>query len=138
MAASPNPYGLVLTAEAETQNEVFLKAFNSGDGAIFDSLYHEDSISNLTGAPLSGEARTAAIKELLSLGPRLDSSVRYAYRAGDTALVVVAFTLDFTTPDGQDVHLEGSCTDVLREDEDGVWYMAVDRPVLKDEDQLPW
>ncbi|KAB2587519.1 nuclear transport factor 2 family protein, partial [Streptomyces arboris] len=39
---------LTLTDDPDQQNEVFLKAFNSGEGAIFDQLYRDDAVSNLT------------------------------------------------------------------------------------------
>lgn len=125
---------LELTGDSEVQNAVFLRAFNSGDGAVFDRLYRDDSVSNLSGAPLSGAERTRAIKEFLATGPSLDSTVRYSHTAGDTSLVVVDFKLEITGDDGERVKLTGTCTDVLTQDPDGRWLMAIDRPVA---DQMP-
>lgn len=120
---------LDLTDDPETQNEVFLAAFNSGQGAIFDRLYRDDAISNLSGAPLSGEARTRAITEMLATGPVLKSKVRSSYIAGDTSLIIVDFDLQITGADGQPQRITGVCTDVLIRGADGKWIMAVDRPV---------
>lgn len=120
---------LDLTDDPETQNEVFLAAFNSGQGAIFDRLYRDDAISNLSGAPLAGEARTRAITEMLATGPVLKSKVRSSYIAGDTSLIIVDFDLQITGADGQPQRITGVCTDVLIRGADGKWIMAVDRPV---------
>ncbi|WP_158852545.1 YybH family protein [Saccharothrix deserti] len=136
MTASVNLDNLELTDDPEIQNAVFKAAFNSGRVEVFDGLYREDSISNLSGVPLSGDARREAAAQILASGPKIDPKIRYAHRAGDVSLVVVDFTLDITGPDGQPVRLTGSCTDVLRRDPDGTWYMSVDRPVLDQE--LPW
>ena len=122
-------YSLELTGDSEVQNDVFLKAFNSGDGAVFDRLYREDAISNLSGGPLNGEERTKAIKEFLATGPSLDSTVKYSYTAGDVSLVVVDFRLEITNEQGERVRVRGTCTDVIRQVEDGRWLMAIDRPV---------
>ncbi|WP_175410354.1 DUF4440 domain-containing protein [Streptomyces sp. TRM64462] len=118
-----------LTDDTETQNEIFLQAFNTGDGAVFDSLYREDSISNFSGEPLTGKARLAFFKEFLAAKPSLKASVTHAYVAGDVALIGVRYSIDTTGPEGEPVHLEGICTDVLRRGDDGRWLMSIDRPV---------
>ncbi|MEV4630614.1 nuclear transport factor 2 family protein [Micromonospora sp. NPDC049523] len=128
---------LDLTDDPETQNEVFLAAFNSGRGAIFDSLYRDDAISNLSGAPLTGPARTAAITELLATRPQLTSTVRSSYTAGDTSLIIVDFVLNLTGPDGVARRITGICTDVLIRESNGKWIMAVDRPVADTDEELP-
>lgn len=125
-----------LTDDPDTQNEVFLAAFNSGRGAIFDSLYREDSISNLSGAPLTGAERTRAITEMLATGPKLTSTVVASHVAGDTSLIIVRFDLEITTPDGTRQRILGRCTDVLVRGADGKWVMAVDRPVAETVEEL--
>ncbi|GGV64929.1 YybH family protein [Streptomyces griseoloalbus] len=118
-----------LTADTDTQNEIFLQVFNSGDGELFDKLYRADSISNFSGQPLTGAARLAFFKEFLATKPKLQAEVTHAWVAGDAALIGVRFTIDGTDQDGKPMHLEGTCTDVLRRGADGRWLMAVDRPV---------
>ncbi|MDU0287707.1 nuclear transport factor 2 family protein [Saccharothrix longispora] len=130
MTAQLDLDNLELTDDPEVQNAVFLAAFNSGKGAIFDSLYRDDAISNLTGTARTGADRTAAITELLARNPKLDSTVKYAYVAGGhTSLIVVDFRLEVTDDDGKPVRINGICTDVLIRKPDGKWIMAVDRPV---------
>ena len=129
MAIKLDPDRPDLTDDTETQNDIFLQAFNSGDGELFDRLYRPDSISNFSGSPLVGEERKQFFKEFLATKPALKASVRTAYVAGDVALIAVEYTIDGTTADGSPMHLEGYCTDVLRRGADGRWLMAIDRPV---------
>ncbi|MGK5440453.1 YybH family protein [Micromonospora sp. URMC 105] len=127
-------YQLVLTDDVEQQNEAFVQAFNSGDGAAFDRLYLDDAISNLSGGPLTGEQRRAAIIEILAKRPQLKARVLRNYVAGDTSLVIVDYELRYSDESGEPVTVRGTCTDVLRRQPDGNWLMAIDRPVA---DALP-
>lgn len=120
---------LRLTEDPEQQNAAFLAAFNSGRGEIFDRLYRDDAISNLSGEPLSGAERTKAITELLAGNPKLESSVRACYVADDTSLIIVDYRLEIPGPDGTTQVIKGICTDVLVREANGEWKMAVDRPV---------
>lgn len=129
MTAKFDLENLDLTDDPKTQNEVFLAAFNSGQGVIFDSLYRDDAISNLSGVPLTGAARTEAITELLATRPKLNSTVKYSYTAGDTSLIIVDFELELTAEDGGTRQVNGICTDVLVREPNGKWIMAVDRPI---------
>ncbi|MFE0326024.1 YybH family protein [Streptomyces sp. NPDC003753] len=115
--------------DPDKQNELFVRIFNSGDGALYDSMYTADAISNISGAPLTGQERTAFFKEFLASGPTIDSRVLQAYTSGDTSLLIVDYSLDVPGPDGQTMHMHGTCTDVLIRDENGDWRLAIDRPV---------
>ncbi|SOD62188.1 protein of unknown function [Streptomyces zhaozhouensis] len=117
-----------LTDDQYIQNEIFMQAFNSGEGALFDSLYREDSISNFSGKQLTGEARLAFFKEYLATKPVSLATLTKWYVAGDVALIKVEYIIDNQGPDGRS-RVEGYCTDVLRRGEDGRWLMAIDRPV---------
>ncbi|ARQ69247.1 YybH family protein [Streptomyces marincola] len=118
-----------LTGDTEMQNEIFLQVFNSGDGELFDRLYRDDAISNFSGEPLTGAARKKFITEFLATKPTLRAEVTHSYVAGDVVLIGVRYVIDGTGGDGRPLHLEGTCTDVLRRVEDGRWLMAIDRPV---------
>jgi ketosteroid isomerase-like protein len=120
---------IVVPEDSEAQNDLFMRAFNSGDGELFDRLYRDDAISNLSGAPLTGAARTAFIKEFLATGPALTSTVQHAYTTDQTTLIIVRYSIDMNGPDGEPIHIDGTCTDVLVRGADGRWIMAVDRPV---------
>lgn len=118
-----------LTDDTDTQNEIFLQVFNSGDGELFDKLYRADSISNFSGQPLTGTVRRQFFKDFLASRPKLQAEVTHSWVADDVALIGVRFTIDGTDQEGKPMHLEGSCTDVLHRGEDGRWLMAIDRPV---------
>ncbi|MFI8828840.1 YybH family protein [Streptomyces sp. NPDC053431] len=120
---------LTLTDDPIQQSDVFLRAFNTHDGAIFDRLYRDDSISNLSGKPLSGPERTEAITELLAQKPRMKATYKRSYTTSDTMLVVADYEIEVPTPDGGHTTLVGSCTDVMTKDADGRWFVAIDRPV---------
>ncbi|MEU3776661.1 nuclear transport factor 2 family protein [Streptomyces sp. NPDC032472] len=122
-----------ISEDPDKLNELFVRIFNSGDGALYDSMYTDDAVSNISGAPLSGPERTAFFKEFLASGPRIDSKVLQTYTTGDTSLLIVDYKLDVPTPDGQTVHMHGTCTDVLIRNENGEWRLAVDRPVPEGE-----
>jgi ketosteroid isomerase-like protein len=129
MTAAADLYSLELTDDPEVQNDVFLRIFNSGDGNAFDGLYRDDAISNLSGQPLTGQARTKAIVEMLAKGPTLNSKVKHSYTAGDVTLIVVDFELGLPGENGELIPVKGSCTDVIRRVDGDKWLMAVDRPV---------
>jgi len=129
MTAQLDLENLDLTGDPETQNEVFLAAFNSGRGEIFDKLYRKDAISNLSGKPLTGAARTQAVTDLLAGKPKLNSKVRHSYIAGDTSLIIVDFELEVSDEAGRPRKITGVCTDVLVREPNGKWVMAIDRPI---------
>jgi ketosteroid isomerase-like protein len=112
------------------QNEIFIAAFNSGDGALFDRLYRPDAVSNLTGKTRTGPERTKTITELPATKPRVRATIKHRYIAGDTCLFIVDFVLDTHDENGHPVRLTGFCTDVLVREPDGRWLMAIDRPVV--------
>ncbi|MFD9734921.1 YybH family protein [Umezawaea sp. NPDC059074] len=120
-----------LTDDIDTQNDIFIDVFNSGDGALFDRLYRPDAISNFSGAPLTGAERKAWFEAFLAPRPHLEATLTHAYVAGDVSLIGVTFVIERTDEDGVKRKLIGSCTDVLRRGEDGRWLMAVDRPVMQ-------
>lgn len=129
MTTDADLWNLELTDDPDIQNDVFLRAFNSGDGGVFDRLYRDDAISNLSGTPRTGADRTQAIKDMLAKGPTLNSTLKHSYTAGDVTLIVVDFELGLPDENGGIVQVKGSCTDVIRQVEDGKWLMAIDRPV---------
>lgn len=129
MTAENSLEDLVLTDDPIQQSDVFLRAFNTGDGAVFDTLYREDAISNLSGSPLTGAERTKSIIELLAQKPLMKATYKRSYTAGDTMLVVADYEIDAPGPEGGRVIMRGSCTDVMTRGRDGKWLVTIDRPV---------
>lgn len=74
------------------------------------------------------DAIRGALAALLSLSPALESAVAEVHTAGDTALVIVDWTMRGTAPDGTAVRKAGRSADVLRRQRDGSWRVLVDHP----------
>ncbi|MGW2703067.1 YybH family protein [Streptomyces sp. NPDC001340] len=121
--------GFDIPEDPHKQNELFVRIFNEGDGALYDSMYTSDAISNISGGPLTGADRTQFFKDFLAMGPKINSKVLQTYTTGDTSLLIVDYSLDIPSPDGEVTHVHGTCTDVLIRDENGEWRLAIDRPV---------
>ncbi|AWW35702.1 MULTISPECIES: YybH family protein [Streptomyces] len=120
-----------LPKELEEHLESYVAAFNSGDAESVDSHYTDAGIIVWEkGNPVSGEQRHAAIKEFLSLTePHIETDVREAYVTGDTALLVVDWTMEINAESGEGREsLRGVGLDVLRKQANGSWLYAVDDP----------
>ncbi|WP_051794147.1 hypothetical protein [Kibdelosporangium aridum] len=50
------------------------------------------------------------------------------YVAGDIAQIIVDWSIQGTTPEGYEIDLKGTATDVARLGEDGRWRYVVDNP----------
>jgi ketosteroid isomerase-like protein len=107
----------------------FMAAFNSGNAQELEQLY--DSAGVLVprpGHPVTGPDRAAANQYLLSFGLPIDAQVRHAYVAGDTALLIVDWSIHGTSRDGHEIDLRGTATDVARRGTDGLWRYSIDNP----------
>lgn len=119
-----------LPREIDEHLERYVTAFNAGDADTVNSCYTPEAVAVWEpGSPLSGDARRAYTEEFLaSRKPSIDTDVREAYVTGDTALLVVDWTMELTGDDGARERLRGVGLDVLRLTEDGRWLYAVDDP----------
>jgi uncharacterized protein (TIGR02246 family) len=110
--------------------QLFAQYLNSGDldGAL--TLY-EPGASFLPepGTVVSGlDAIRAALQGFFALRPVLAGDIQRVVRADDTALVVNAWKLSGTLPDGTAVQQNGTSADVLRRQPDGQWLLLIDDP----------
>ncbi|MFI2209525.1 YybH family protein [Streptomyces sp. NPDC020141] len=112
----------------EEHGRLFLDSFNAGDLDALDRVYSADAISVWEpGNPLSGQARKDALREFLALKPRMTAALRESFVAGDTALLIVDWSIDIPAPGGAE-RMSGTGVDVLRRGADGAWRFAVDNP----------
>ncbi len=125
MASAPTD---VPTDDLARQNELFLRAFNSGDHAAIELMYESDAISVWSPGeqPVSGDARRANVAEFLAMGLPMVASTRHTYVNGDIALLIVDWTIEGTTRAGEDVSLSGTGTDIMRRGADGRWRYIID------------
>ncbi|MFD3946013.1 YybH family protein [Streptomyces sp. NPDC058579] len=118
-----------LTNDVEKHTAIYVEAFNAGDVDAVNAMYTDDAVAVWErGVPLTGQARIDAVREFLAAGPTMTAVPRQSFVAGDTALLIVDWTIDTKGPDGNPERLTGVGVDVLRQGADGHWRYAVDDP----------
>ncbi len=102
--------------------------FNSGDVNEQMDLYAPDAVFvDNDGRVLSDRAEiTTRIGADIVLGLQLAANVRHLFVAGDTAEMVVDWSVEGKGPDGQDVKLGGTACDIVRRNADGFWRYLID------------
>nr|CTQ89704.1 conserved hypothetical protein [Kibdelosporangium sp. MJ126-NF4] len=106
-----------------------MDAFNRGDAAAIDEMFEEHGV--LVPAPgqaMAGDARRAAQQHLLGFGLPMKATTRQIYVAGDIALILVDWSIQGTTPNGDEVDMKGTSTDIARRGADGTWRYVIDNP----------
>lgn len=113
----------------ERQPHVFAAAFNTGDPEAIERVYERDGVFvSGPGQPTTGSDRREANARMASLGVPLQVEPRHVYVSGDITLLIVDWTIVGSTPDGEQVDIRGTATDVARRGEDGVWRYVIDNP----------
>jgi ketosteroid isomerase-like protein len=108
---------------------VFADAFNSGDPDAVERLFEPDAVFvTEPGEAVSGAARRTATGDFLRLGAPIAITLRHSYVSDDIALLVGDFVIHGTDPEGDEIHLEGTATDVARRGPDGCWRYVIDNP----------
>jgi uncharacterized protein (TIGR02246 family) len=108
----------------------FAELIGEGDveGAL--ALYEEDAVF----LPEPGrvergrEAIQAALASFAALSPTITGQIERTVVAGETALVINAWTLAGTDPAGEPVRMAAKSADVLRRRADGSWGILIDDP----------
>ncbi|MBG0828809.1 nuclear transport factor 2 family protein [Planomonospora sp. ID67723] len=119
----------ILPDDAAQLPAAFVSAFNSGNAEQLDLLYDDPGVLvPRPGHPVTGEERAAADRYLLGLGLPMDARLRHAYTAGDTALLIVDWSVRGTAPGGEEIDLRGTAADVARRGADGRWRYVVNNP----------
>ncbi|MGX2998288.1 YybH family protein [Streptomyces sp. JNUCC 64] len=122
--------GHELPADIEEHLERYVAAFNANDADAVNALYTEEAVAVWEqGKPLTGQARRDSVREFFEKSrPDISAEVREAYVTGDTALVVVDWTMRVDDEAGGRERLVGVGLDVLRRPADGGWLYAIDDP----------
>ena len=111
-------------------HELWLRAMNAGELDAVLELYEPDAtVVAQPGQVVSG---TAAIREVMSgflaLQPRFELRPRQVLQTDDVALLISAWTMQATGPDGRPVEMAATTSDVVRRQADGSWRFAIDNP----------
>src|SRR5262245_60471800 len=107
----------------EALMQAFSERFNRGDLAGLVALYEPNAVFEpQPGTCVRGrEAIRGALAELLAMQPALVAQVVQVLASEDVALVVNAWEMNGTAPDGAPVHQGGRSADVVRRQPDGRW-----------------
>lgn len=113
----------------EKHTAEYLAAFNAGDFEAMDAFYTEEAVAVWEpGQPLSGQARRDYQRAFLAGRPQIATKTLQSFITGDTALLIVDWTIDMVDENGEPERLQGTGVDVLRLGEDGIWRYAIDDP----------
>jgi ketosteroid isomerase-like protein len=108
----------------------FAERFNARDVDGLLELNAPDSIFvPQPGQPVQGEESVrGALEYFLSLQLPISMTVRNSFVSGTTGLVVADWSLAGTGPDGSEVSLGGSTSDVAVFSEEAGWRFLIDNP----------
>ena len=117
-----------LPTEPEDIIPSLVKRFNSGDVSNQMAMYAPEAVFIANdGRTITDHAEIAAIiGRDIKLGLPLMTNVRHVFVAGDTAQIILDWSIDGTGPDGKEVHLGGSACDIARRGADGFWRYIID------------
>jgi ketosteroid isomerase-like protein len=117
-----------LPTEPEDVIPSLVERFNSGKVSAMMALHAPESVFIANdGRAITDHAEIAArLERDLRLGVPLVAKVRHVFVADDIAQIVVDWSIDGTSPDGQPVHLGGTACDIVRRGVDGCWRYIID------------
>jgi len=117
-----------LPTEPEGMVATLVERFNSGKVSAMMTLYDPEGVLIAKdGRTVTDRTEIAAqFQRDMSLGLPLKANVRHVFVGDDTAQIVVDWSIDGKGPNGEDVHLGGSASDIVRRGADGFWRYIID------------
>lgn len=105
-----------------------LERFNSRNLEAMMALYAPEAVFVAKdGRTITDRNEFAALfQHDMNLGLPLKANVRHVFVGGDTAQIVLDWSIEGTGPDGKGVDLGGSASDIVRRGADGVWRYIID------------
>jgi uncharacterized protein (TIGR02246 family) len=107
------------------------EALNAGDvDAVLSLFGPEATMRTVAAEVISGQEKLRAetVRTIASKA-HLTNTERHTLVAGDTALLIVDWSLTATLPDGTSINPTGTTTAVARRSPDGFWRFAVLNPL---------
>jgi ketosteroid isomerase-like protein len=122
------PESLPLPTTPESFVPALVERFNSRKLDAMMALYAPEAVFvAMDGRTITDRNEFAAqFQHDMDLGLPLKANVRHVFVGGDTAQIVVDWSIEGTGPDGKDVRLGGSASDIVRRGADGVWRYVID------------
>lgn len=125
----PPDSGFAPATDPHEHTATFMRAFNSGNLEAVEAGLAENAVFvRAPGDPVTGVEARAAIADFLALGLPMELTDRHVYVADDIALVIADWVVDGEDPDGRQVRMTGTSTDVIRRGADGAWRSVIDNP----------
>ena len=117
-----------LPTEPEGIIPSLIERFNSGKVEAMMALYAPEAVFVAKdGRTITDRTEIAAqFQRDMSLGLPLKANVRHVFVGDDIAQIVVDWSIEGKGPDGKDVHLGGSASDIVRRGADGLWRDIID------------
>jgi ketosteroid isomerase-like protein len=105
-----------------------VERFNSRKIEAMMALYSPEAVVVANdGRTISDRNEFAAqFQRDMSLGLPLRTNVRHVFVGADTAQIVLDWSIEGKGPDGKDVRLEGTASDIVRRGADGFWRYIID------------
>jgi uncharacterized protein (TIGR02246 family) len=117
-----------LPTEPEGVIPSLVERFTSGNVDAMMELYAPEAVFVAKdGRTITDRTEIAAqFQRDMSLGLPLKTNVRHVFVANDTAQIIVDWSIHGRGPHGEDVHLGGSASDIVRRGADGRWRYIID------------
>ncbi|WP_327145403.1 YybH family protein [Nocardia sp. NBC_01327] len=105
----------------------YADALNAGDADAVLALFHQDAtMRTFSGDILTDrEALRAEAIQTIAARAHLTNNPRFTQIGADTALTIVDWNLEATSPDGTRISPTGTTTAVARRSPDGSWRFAI-------------
>ena len=102
--------------------------FNSGEVEVMMALYAPEAVFVANDGHTIRDRNEIAgqFERDMRLGLPLKANARHVFVGDDIAQIVVDWSIDGKGPDGEDVHLGGSASDIVRRCADGFWRYIID------------
>lgn len=122
------PQSFTLPTKPEDVIPSVVERFNSRNLEAMMELYAPEAVFVAhDGRVITDRSEFAAqFQHDMNLGAPLKANVRHVFVGGDTAQIVLDWSIDGTGPDGKLVHIHGTASDIMRRGPDGVWRYIID------------
>ncbi|OBR46251.1 alpha/beta fold hydrolase [Paraburkholderia tropica] len=122
----------VVCSTPEQVAGAFDAAFNAGDLDELLGVFSNQATMRLTSGDVTQENFADlrnAFAQLLTSKPRITNTVRRVLRTGGTALVLLDWTLEVVTENGDTQVQSGTATQVMERGRDGGWRFVISNPL---------
>jgi len=117
-----------LPTRAEDVIPSLVERFNSRNLDAMMELYSPEAVFvDMDGRTITDHSEFAALFQRdMNLGVPRKANVRHVFVGGDTAQIILDWSIDGTGPDGRHEHVHGTASDIMRRGGDGVWRYIID------------